>query len=174
MALDGCWVWQWSSVLVRRRLNPDEEANSTIRRTFLYLTLGVAVVAGLGSATVILYRLVGSLLGASLSGNAVSELSTPLGAVAVAVAVLVYHGLLLRRDQALRSEVPAPPAAQVGVSSAAPTPALATDLSTMVADRTFVLVGPAGADLGAALAAARAALPDGIRLEDQSVDPADA
>ena len=194
MAVVGtaCWAWQWSSVVVRRRFNPEEEANSTIRRTFLYLTMGVALVAGLGSATVILYRLVGSLLGASLTGDATSELSTPLGAVAMAVAVLVYHGLQLRRDQALRSEAPAPPAAPVGaqaadvapidvpsaasvaVPSAAPTPALASDLSAMMADRTLVLVGPAGADLGAALAAARAALPEGIRLEERSAEPADA
>ena len=108
----------------------------------------------------------------------------------------------LRRDQALRSEAPAPPAAPIGapaplaapigaqvsvvapigvpsaasvaVPSAAPTPALASDLSAMMADRMLVLVGPAGADLGAALAAARAALPEGIRLEERSAEPADA
>jgi len=168
------WVWQWSNVLVRRRLNPDEEANSTIRRTFLYLALGVAVVAGLGSATVILYRLVGSLLGASLSGNTVSELSTPLGAVVVAVAVLVYHGLQLRRDQSLRGEAPAPLAGPAPVG--APSAALAqrADPSATMTDRTLVLVGPVGADLDAALAAARAVLPEGIRLEEPSVSSADA
>ncbi len=189
MAVVGtaCWAWQWSSVLVRRRFNPEEEANSTIRRTFLYLTMGVALVAGLGSATVILYRLVGSLLGASLTGNAISELSTPLGAVAVAVVVLVYHGLQLRRDQALRSEAPVPPVAPapvgapvvavappVGAPQAAPVAALATDLSAMTADRALVLVGPAGADLDVALAAARAVLPEGIRLEEPSAEPEDA
>ena len=194
MAVVGtaCWAWQWSSVLARRRFNPEEEANSTIRRTFLYLTMGVALVAGLGSATVILYRLVGSLLGASLTGNAISELSTPVGAVAVAVAVLVYHGLQLRRDQALRSEGPASPVAPVGAPvaavapvvdvapapvgapQAAPVAALATDLSAMTADRALVLVGPAGADLDVALAAARAVLPEGIRLEEPSAEPEDA
>lgn len=166
MAVVGmaCWAWQWSSVLVRRRLNPEEEANSTIRRTFLYLTMGVALVAGLGSATVILYRVVGSLLGASLTGNATSELSTPLGAVVVAVAVLVYHGLQLRRDQALRSDTPAVQAAPPASVEVRGGPEPTADVAVARTTLRVVLVGPDGSDLDAALVAARAALPEGFDL----------
>jgi len=96
------WAWHWSGVLARRRRDPEGEANSTIRRGFLYLTLGVGVVVALASATLTLYRLVGVVVGADLSGNAVSELSTPIGAAAMAAIALVYHGLLLRADQQLR------------------------------------------------------------------------
>ncbi|MES2210194.1 MAG: DUF5671 domain-containing protein [Chloroflexota bacterium] len=176
------WAWQWSIVVNRRRSDPEDEANSTIRRTFLYLTMAVALVAGLGSATVILYRVVGSLLGATLTGNAISELSTPLGAVLVAAAVLVYHGLQLRRDQTLRREAPAvsapaapavSAAAAASISSAADavSPEPARDGSARRAERDLVLVGPRGADLDAALAAARAVLPEGIRLEEPSAEP---
>lgn len=151
----GLWAWQWSGVLARRRRDPDGEANSTIRRAFLFLTLAVALVSALGGATLILYRLVGAAVGASLTGNAVSELSTPIGAFIMAAIVLAYHGLQLRSDQAIR------PIVSAGPTTAAPTPVV--DASARVR-RTLELVGPEGADLDAALAAARAALPDEIEL----------
>lgn len=155
MAIIGLivWAWHWSSVLARRRRDPEGEANSTIRRAFLYLTLGVGVVVALASATLILYRLVGSILGAGLGGNAVSELSTPIGAVVTAAIALVYHGSLLRADQRRRpDEMPE----RVPVAPAVPVAAATR--------RSLELVGPVGADLDAALAAARAALPAGIDL----------
>ena len=144
------WAWQWSRVLARWRLDPEGEADSTIRRAFLYLTLAGAVVAALVGATLILYRLVGTIIGANLTGNAISELSTPIGALVMAAVLLGYHGTLLRADLRLRPAV---------------TPAA---VSTVAGGsrRTLELVGPEGADLDAALAAARAALPDGVRLEE--------
>lgn len=154
----GVWAWQWSGVLARRRRDPDGEANSTIRRAFIFLTLAVALVSALGGATLILYRLVGTAVGASLTGNAVSELSTPVGAFIMAAIVLAYHVLQLRSDQTIRPIVPA------GPSTVAPTPVV--DASARVR-RPLELVGPEGADLDAALAAARAALPDEIELVAQ-------
>ncbi|MEO8463192.1 MAG: DUF5671 domain-containing protein [Chloroflexota bacterium] len=96
------WLWRWSSVLGRRTSDPEGEAGSTIRRAFLYLTVGVALVAVIGSAALIVYRLVGIIVGADLSGDVVSELSTPIGALVAASAFLAYHGLALRADMALR------------------------------------------------------------------------
>jgi hypothetical protein len=123
------------------------------------------VVVALASATLILYRLVGTILGAGIGGNAVSELSTPLGAAVTAALALVYHGLLLRADQARR-----PIAAQVvkGDLSAEPGSAAVPAVDHASERRRLELVGSSGADLDAALAAARAALPDGVSLEDAS------
>jgi len=155
------WAWHWSRVLARRRRDPESEANSTIRRGFLYLTLGVGVVVALASATLVLYRLVGSVLGAALSGNAVSELSTPIGAAAMAAIALAYHGLLLRADQQLRP-VAAPDLASAAIAGG-PGLVVAEALAT-TSRRSLELVGPEGADLDAALASARASLPDGFEL----------
>lgn len=158
----GLWAWQWSRVLARRRLDPEGEADSTIRRAFLYLTLAGSVVAALAGATLILYRLVGTVIGANLTGNAVSALSTPIGALVMAAALLAYHGTLLRADQRLRPAVA--PAAVLAV--AVPEGSAAAVAVGAGSRRTLELVGPEGADLDAALMAARAALPDGVRLEE--------
>jgi len=115
------WLWQWSRVLARRRHDPDAEAAATTRRAFLFLTIGVATVVAIVSAAIIIYRLAGTVLGADLTGNAVSELSTPIGALLVAVAVLLYHGVALRRDMALRSAAEVWPA-ELGATG--PQPAL--------------------------------------------------
>jgi hypothetical protein len=152
----GIWTWQWSRVLERGRRDPHGESNSTIRRAFLYLTLAVSLVVALASAALILYRLVGTVIGANLEGNAVSALSTPLGALVLAGIGLGYHGFLLRGDMALRPVEAAAPEPSPVVLAGAPTGVR----------RTLELVGPEDADLDAALAAARAALPEGVRLEE--------
>jgi hypothetical protein len=157
------WGWHWSGVLARRRHDPDGEANSTIRRAFLYLTLGVGVVVALASATLILYRLVGTIRGAGIGGNAVSELSTPIGALVMAAVVLAYHGILLRADQAGK-----PAAAAEAEPAVEPGSAVPAALDNVPERRTLQLLGPAGSDLEAALVAARAALPDGVSLEESS------
>jgi hypothetical protein len=158
------WAVHWRRVLARRRADPAGEANSTIRRAFMYLTVAGALIVALATAALILYRIVNTVLGEALGGNAVSELSTPLGILLAAVVVLAYHGLLLRADQARRpaSDGEAAPAVEA-VSVAIP-----GESDEVPARRTLQLLGPLGSDLDAALAAARAALPDGVSLEDAS------
>jgi hypothetical protein len=143
----GAWWWYWRGVLARRRSDPVGEANSTIRRSFLFLTLGVALVAAISASALILYRLVGVLLDAGIGGNLASELSTPLGTLIAAGIVLAYHGLALRADQKLAQPREATPVA-VGATAER---------------RVLTLVGPP-ADLDAALAAARAALPASVEI----------
>jgi hypothetical protein len=162
----GLFVWaqHWQHVQARRRADPAGEANSTIRRVFLYLTVAGALIVALATAALILYRLVGTLLGAYAGGNPVSELSTPLGALLAAVLVLAYHGFLLRADQARKPNVAAeagPPLEQ-GSTGVPAVPEAGPKR------RRLELVGADGSDLEAALAAARAALPDGVRLEEAS------
>lgn len=202
----GGWLWAWRSVVARRRLDPAGEAQSTIRRAFLYLTVAVALVVALAGAALILYRLAGIVFGAGLGGNLASELSTPLGSLVAASAVLLYHALQLRADLALAASVteqaapaepgglpsaPSAPTVEAGASRLAspveagssgvaspveagasrvaspvepgPAPAGAT-IAAAVERRALQLIGPPGADLDAALAAARSALPSGIEI----------
>lgn len=147
------WWLFWRAVTARRRSDPVDEANSTIRRSFLFLTLGVALVAAIAATALILYRLVGVLLEAEIGGNLASELSTPLGTLIAAGIVLAYHGLALRADLKLAK----PPAA------AAPADGTGLTTGSPVERRALMLVG-AAADLDAALAAARAALPAGVEI----------
>lgn len=162
----GLWLWSWRGVVARRRTDPIGEASSTIRRTFLYISLGAALVVAIGAAAVILYRVVGLAIDAGIDGDMVSELSTPIGALVAAVTVLLYHGLAMRSDQRLVAATaqgaPAPSAA-----TPSPSAAIASSEATMVAvrKRPFNLVGPED-ELDAALEVARAALPYGVELLD--------
>ncbi len=176
------WLWSWRRVVARRRADPAGEANSTIRRTFLYLTLGVALIAALAAAVVILYRFVGLVIDASVPDSLASELSTPLGVLVAAGVVLVYHGLALRTDQRLvATTVTATPDASPPVTNGTgdgpalsaegspPSPAAVTSEAVVVAvrRRALALVGPED-ELDAALQAARAALPPGIEIVDDA------
>jgi hypothetical protein len=156
----GTWWWSWRRVIARRQADPAGEAGSTIRRTFLYLTLGVALVVALGAAAVILYRLVGLVIDAGLGGNLVSELSTPMGLLLTAGAVLLYHGLTLRSDQRLAVETRGKPAEPESTEPAT----VGSTPEPMPQRRSLTMTGPAGADLDAALASARAALPPGVEI----------
>ena len=166
------WAWQWTTIVSRRRGDPESEGTSTIRRAFLFLAIAVALIVTLGSATLVLYRIVGSMIDLPLGENSVSEFSTMLGALLASVTVLVYHGMLLRRDQALRTLVE-----PIGSTATQPSAVMTADLtlSEQAADtpetvaqasvrRRFELVGPVGGDLEAAIDAARQALPEGFEL----------
>jgi hypothetical protein len=145
------WLWKWSGAIKRFAADPQGEAGSIIRRTYLLIALAASVIAGIGSLGVILYRVFGSLLGVSLSGNPVSELSTPIGILAVAIAVAAYHGVAQRRDAALRAALPQ----EATVPQAAP-----------ATGRRLILSGPLDANLDQAIAGLRATLPPGYRLEE--------
>lgn len=144
------WAWRWLPIRARQAADPAGEAASTIRRSFLLVILAGSVIGGVAALALVLYRLFGSILGAQLGGNAVSELSGPIGALLVAVVVAAYHGQVLRRDIALQE------AAEKAQQAAPP--------AEGAVQRTLVLRGPAGADLGAAVDALRAALPPGHTL----------
>jgi hypothetical protein len=142
------WALPWASMQARRAQRPEAEAASTARRAYLLIALGGAVLGGLASLVFLLYRAFGALLDVDL-GNTVSEVSTPLGALLVALAVAAYHGALLRRDQRLREAIPTP----------------APQVTTPVVRRALVLHAPAGADLEQVLGRLRAQLPEGFGLE---------
>jgi hypothetical protein len=131
-----------------------------VRRAYLLIVVGTTVIASLGSLAFVLYRLFASLLGVDIVENAASALSAPIGALIVAAAVATFHGLALRRDQALREEdAPAEAPTPIGAEAAA------VPTTTADARRVLVLSGPPEADLDAAVNAMRTALPPELSLE---------
>lgn len=152
-AVVGIVVWApaWAAVVRRRVWEPAAEAASTARRAALYLAIGGALVSGLGGLVLVVYRTFGILLGARVPYSLASDLSTPVGVVIAAAAIVGYHGLALRSD--LRQAVPAIPA---------PVPAALP----------LVLVGPPGADLAAVLPALGEHLPPGYDLRVAVTRPA--
>jgi hypothetical protein len=166
------WIWAWVPMERRYRADPEAEAASTVRRAALLIVLAVAVIAGLASLALILYRLFGYLLGApGFFGGGITELSTPAGILIVALAAGLYHGLALRRDLAVAPPSPPPeaPSREPG-PEAEPIPAEEAEWESeggpvLPPGIPLTLRGPDGSDLEAALKAARDALPEGYRLE---------
>jgi Domain of unknown function (DUF5671) len=150
------WLWSWTRISARFTANPLAEAASTARRVTLLIVLAAAVLAGIASLGVVLYRLFGTIFGIAASGNVVLELSTPIGILIVAVVLAIYHGLALRRDQALRGTPLAPTAAEMEADAVGVT--------------LLRLLGPRGGDTTAALIAMRQHLPAGFALEEAPSD----
>ena len=147
------WIWRWREAISRWAIDPIGEASSTTRWATLLIILAVSIGAGVISIGFILYRLFGSIFGLTLTGDAISELSLPIGVALVAGVVAVYHGGLLRRDQSLRARSEPSPSEP----AAAP-------------PRTWLrLTGPPGAEVDSMLAALRQHLSAGYTLE--VVDP---
>ena len=150
----AAWVWQWLRISRARTAHPIDEGASTVRRATLLIVLAVSILAGIAALGVILYRLFGALFGVEVPGDAVTDLSTPLGTLLVAAAVAAYHGQLLRADGAVRE--------QVSEAEVARAPVLRRELP-------MILVAPADADpeaLERVRRAMAAQLPEGYRLRD--------
>lgn len=156
------WTWNWLRLQARHAADPRAEADSTVRRAYLLVVVGLTVIGSLGSLAFVLYRLFASILGVDIVQNAVSALSAPVGALIVAAGVAVYHGMALRRDQALRAEPAGTEATDAGPEAAAEAPMVSPP-----ARRVLVLTGPADADLDSAVTAIRAALAPGLSLENE-------
>jgi hypothetical protein len=157
------WIPAWTLVLRRRAADPLAERHAAVSRAYLYLVVGVSLVAAVPSAAFTLYRLIDTLLG----GRGVrlgEELALPIAAVIVAGLVAWYHGRLVVSD--LRAAAPAsvvataipgePPT--VLVTEAVPGPA--------VASLALILRGPRGSDLPAIVGDLRTHLPPGVSLQD--------
>jgi Domain of unknown function (DUF5671) len=154
------WLWNWLRLQARHAAAPREEADSTVRRAYLLIVVGSTVITSLGSLAFVLYRLFASILEVDIVDNAASVLSAPLGALIVAAAAAIYHGLALRRDQALRAEAARAEPMGGAVAEAPAIPAAAP----APARRVLVLSGASDADLDATVAAIRAALPPELSL----------
>lgn len=149
----AAWIWRWREAISRWAVDPIGEASSTTRWATLLIILAVSIGAGVISIGFILYRMFGSLFGLTLSGDAISELSLPIGVALVAGAVAGYHGAQLRRDQSLRAGIEPLPSEPAAAPSRA----------------WLRLTGPPGAEVDLMLTALREHLAAGYTLE--VVDP---
>ena len=149
------WLWNWTSLQARRAAQPEQEARSTVRRSYLLLIVGVGLLASLASLAVLLYQLFNAILGVNQFESATSPVSAALGVLLVAGALTAYHGSCERRDQPLRGGTPEREAGPESPSEAgAPV------------ERSVVLRAPSVEALETALAAVRAGLPTGVELDD--------
>jgi hypothetical protein len=149
----AAWTWRWREAISRWAVDPIGEASSTTRWATLLIILAVSIAAGVISIGFILYRLFGTVFGLTLTGDAISELSLPIGVALVAGAVAGYHGGQLRRDQSLR----------------AGSERLPSETATVPPRIWLRLTGPPGAEVDSVLAALRQHLAAGYTLE--VVDP---
>jgi hypothetical protein len=161
------WVMAWAQVIRRTEADPVAEAADPIRRVALLGVLAISVVSGLIGLAIVLYNLFVSLLDGHLGGAALAQLGMPLGLLVVGLVIGAYHGALLRRDVSLVPRAPAAEApAVVDLPLAPPPPAeQSVGVPAVPHEVTLTLRGPDDADLEAALESARAALPEGYRLE---------
>lgn len=139
------WLWRWRDATLRLTTDPSGEAGSTVRRAALLVVLATAVLASVASLGYVLYRLFGALFGVTSGGDVSSELSRAIGVLLVAAAVALYHGVQLRRDQAVRS---------------ASAPAAISEVPAAASVLLRVTV-PAGMDEATLVATVQRALPGG-------------
>jgi hypothetical protein len=147
LALTGgaLWLWHWTSARRLMRDEPAREQRSTVRRAYIYLVLGSALVAAVVGLAITAYQLLQELLSVEESGGLGSDISVPLAIVLISVVVAAYHAVLLRGDLGVRAEIEP----ELVVTPLAP------------AELVVRFVGPAGADWPAVLDDVRRQLPLG-------------
>jgi len=95
------WLPLWRTAQAEAaRPDADGEAarRSPIRKTYLYAALLVGVLGGMGTAVSVVFQVLRTLLGGSISAGFFSALLNNLGALAIFAVVLVYHLLVMRQD----------------------------------------------------------------------------
>jgi hypothetical protein len=153
------WIPAWAMTLRRRTASPMSERHATTGRAYLYLVVGVALIAAVPSAIYSLYRLIDTILGGR--GVALgSELSIPIAIVIVASFIAAYHGRLLVSDLRIAAVAP-PPAEPIALA----TPSTAVPESSVGASLALTLSGPVGTDLESVANSLRERLPAGVVLE---------
>ena len=84
------------------------ERSALFRRVFIYLALGAAVLAGLGSLSAVLFVFFRGLLEGQISAQLVQDAKWGIGLLLTAGAVSVYYWLVLREDRRALAEAEEP------------------------------------------------------------------
>jgi len=157
------WIPAWAMIMQRRAADPSTERRATIGRAYLYLVVGVSLLAAVPSAVFTLYRLIDTLLGGR--GSALgSDLAIPIAVVIVASVVAAYHGRLVVADLRLAGETERAIEAETAALASVPAP------SAIAASITLTLRGPAGTDFQAVTDRLCEHLPDGMVLERSVIE----
>jgi hypothetical protein len=149
------WLPAWVAILRAREVAPERESQALTARAYLYLAVGVSLVATVVSAVAVVYRGVDLLLAGGAVSDAV-DWAPPVATLIVAGGIAAYHARLVVAD--LRSARAAPASAET----------VAVTPDTPVAGPVglaLLLSGPAGLDLDALAASLRDGLPPGVTLE---------
>lgn len=168
------WLPAWHAVLEARGREPDLERTASASRGYLFLVVGVALVAAVPATIAILFRILVPLLGGVPSTPALQDLALPISALCAAVLVGGYHGRMLLGDVSSATRAPTPAAQSVAsaplvreagtvddVGGRAPVPEA---LETV----ELVLEIPDGADAAAVLASLQTLLPPGVQLRPRT------
>lgn len=164
------WGWSWRRVVRRARRAPEAEASSTIRRAHLLLAVALATIASVAGATVIVYRLVSSSLGVGSERNLVSDLSTPIGALLVGIAIAAYHAIALRADDRIRA-VEARHLSAVVATQPGSGPRVEPSAARAATVGTPGAIGAAGAGVAVDTSATSETVPASPAAEPTSVSP---
>ncbi len=101
------WLMTWRTVQAQALETTDagdHARRSVIRKSYLYFVLFVAVIGGMIAAGTLVFNLINTALGSSLSGVLKDVLNEFLQ-LAVFVVLLLYHLFALRKDGAARADV---------------------------------------------------------------------
>lgn len=111
------WLMTWRTVQTQALETSDagdHARRSVIRKSYLYFVLFVAVIGGMIAAGTLVFNLINTALGSSLSGVLKDVLNEFLQ-LTVFVVLLLYHLFALRKDGAARADVLAEKQAQFKV-----------------------------------------------------------
>ncbi len=170
------WLPTWAGVLSLRARSPGLERAAPMARAHLFLLVGASIVAAVPSASIALYRLLDTLLGARPEDPLAVELAFPVATLLVAVSIGAYHGWLLVGDiraSAARAQPTAAPPSEVDVPSAADAfhgrPA-APPAGPAPVVLELVVRAPPGSDPAALVAELRRHIPPDATLEQRASD----
>jgi hypothetical protein len=137
------WGVYWSRAQRERvRLGPDE-AQSTTRRTYLFIVLGVGGLVALVSMIVLVYLVVRAILDGTGGAELLDAVAVPISLLVSTGAVAWYHFTVVRHDRADMPEVVEPTVRDVILITSD-----GKEITKAIADadfrvRTFHAAGPA-------------------------------
>jgi hypothetical protein len=150
------WGWYWRATLARFARDPVAEQYSSARRAYLFVVLGAALVALVIGLAITVYQVLQVVLDVSGADRLAAAIALPLGITIATAGVALYHGVLLRRDLAVRATVERTEAVEEEQAAAG---------RTQVA---LVVTGPAQGDTFAVIDALRRQLPEGYDISNIS------
>jgi hypothetical protein len=103
------WGYYWRNIQSRTLALETDERRATSRRIFLFVALGIGVLALLGSVSALLFVFLRGLLDVSLSLATLDDMVEPIAIIVAAAAFLPYYWGVYRQDQDAAPEISVQP-----------------------------------------------------------------
>ena len=107
------WGIYWSRAQRERARHGADEAQSTTRRTYLFIVLGVSGLVALVNLIVLVYLIVQAILDGTGVAEVLDAVAVPISLLATAGALAWYHFTVVRHDRAEVPEVVGPAVREV-------------------------------------------------------------